>query len=86
MTIDEFMKKVFDKKAKESKTDEIFRFIESDRELLYDYLKLIETNNLKTLNSSVAKAIKKEFGLKEPSIEVVNPKSMLIQSYHLFKE
>lgn len=85
MKIDDFMKKVFEKKEKEPITDEIFRFIESDKELLHDYLKLLETNKLNVLNSQIAKQIKKKFNLKDLSLTIEKePKSMLIQSFTSF--
>ncbi len=65
-------------------TDEIFCFIENDRELLHDYLKLIESNKLNVLNSNIAKTIKAKYGLQNQSQENPKPKSKLIQSHQQF--
>jgi len=83
METKEFMDKVFEK-FHNLITDEIFCFIENDRELLHDYLKLIESNKLNVLNSNIAKAIKAKYNLQNQSQENPKPKSKLIQSHQQF--
>jgi hypothetical protein len=68
MTTREFMDKVF-LKFNNGITDEIFYFIETDRELLHDYLHLLQENKLNVLNSNIAKSIKDKYGLKNTSTE-----------------
>jgi rubrerythrin len=85
MTTKEFMEKVFDKFQKEDNmTDRIFCFIESDRELLNMYLDLLSESQqqLKVVNSTIAKCIRDHYNLKNTGISNGQPKSKLIQSYH----
>jgi len=81
--IGNFMNKVFEQFNTQI-TDEIFCFIENDRELLHEYLKLLETNKLNVLNSNIAKRIKEKYDLKNQFKEEKEPKSKLIQSYQKF--
>jgi hypothetical protein len=83
MDTKKFMDKVFEK-FHTSITDEIFCFIENDKELLHEYLKLLESNKLNVLNSNIAKAIKAKYGLQNQSQENLTPKSRLIQSHQQF--
>jgi len=85
METKEFMDKVFER-FHTFITDEIFCFIENDKELLHDYLKLLENNKLNVLNSNIAKAIKAKYGLKNQFEENVLPKSKLIQTHQKFSK
>jgi hypothetical protein len=80
--INTFTKKTLDRFAKEM-TDQVFVFIQKDRELMHDYLMLLSKHNLKNLNSTIAKAVKKRFVLTN-KINKGTPKSTLIQSYEEF--
>lgn len=66
-------------------TNQVFQFIESDRDLMHDYLNTVSTNGLKTVNSEIAKAVKKHYGLKNCEIKNKMPQSKLIQSYEVFE-
>ena len=80
--IDSFTEKVLDDFSKEI-TDQVFCFIQSERELMHDYLVLLSKNDLKYINSSIAKAVKKRFNLTNQNTKG-EPKSTLIQSYEEF--
>lgn len=66
-------------------TDEVFLFIQNDHELMYDYLKLVEANTLKTVNQKIGRAIKEKFGLTNDDCRQNSPKSTLIQSHQIFE-
>lgn len=87
--IDEFTQGLLDKFSAVI-TDKVFLFIESDRELMYEYLHLIAAEgNVSVVNSQIAKAIKKRFNLdnkREPNQEPnQEPNSLLIQSFTEFE-
>ena len=66
-------------------TDTVFLTIQSNRQLMHDYLQTIATQrNVAYVNSEIAKEIKRFFGL---TAVVVNqfPNSVLIQSYTEFQ-
>lgn len=77
-----FTKKTLDRFSREI-TDQVFVFIQNDRELMHDYLNLLSNHNLKNLNSSIAKAVKARYGLTNKTRKGI-PKSSLIQSYEEF--
>lgn len=65
-------------------TDIVFQIIENDRELLHDYMLLLQNNKLNVLNSNIAKMVKKRFNLSNADLRNAQPKSKLIQSYQEF--
>lgn len=85
MEIKDFTEKVFEKFNKQM-TDEIFYFIENDRELLHDYLLLLNKHELNVLNSNIAKRIKEKYSLKSIEVSKEETKSKLIQSYTKFEK
>lgn len=79
MTTEEFAQKVTDK-FNEELTDLVFQYIESNAELMDDYLKLVSERNLDTVNKALGRKIKEKFGVD--NLDRNNkPKSKLIQSY-----
>jgi len=66
-------------------TDRMFLMIQSDRELMQDYLDLLSGKNRMSLNGGLAKAIKKKFLLKDND-QSKTPDSTLIKSYMRFKK
>jgi hypothetical protein len=81
--MDKFTKKVLDRFSKEI-TDQVFLYIQNDKELMRDYLHLINKNDLKIVNSSIAKAIKSRYNLTNLA-KKGKPESSLIQSYEEFE-
>jgi hypothetical protein len=65
-------------------TDRVFLMIQNDRELLKEYINLLGTHPQKTINSSLAKEIKKRYGLDNKDLKNENPHSLLIQSHERF--
>tara|TARA_R110001592_G_scaffold2598_2_gene15031 strand:- start:325 stop:579 length:255 start_codon:yes stop_codon:yes gene_type:complete len=84
MEIKNFTQKVL-KKFNKQITDEIFLFIQNDRELLHDYLLLLNNHTLDTLNVNIAKQIKDNYGFESGAI-CKDPKSKLIQSFTEFEK
>lgn len=84
--MNEFFEKVcnqFDKHI----TDEIFLFIQNDRELMSEYLHLVASNgNLDTVNSNLAKHISKHYGIVNSNETEENPQSTLIQTHAKFEK
>lgn len=63
-------------------TDKVFLFIESDRELMYEYTHLVaEVGNVSVINSQIAKAVKKRFNLDDKHEPNQTPESLLIESF-----
>ena len=65
-------------------TDQVFLFIENDRELLGQYLHTVEGKELDTVNAHIAQAIKRHFGLESKGEKCNTPNSKLIQGYDKF--
>ncbi len=66
-------------------TDTVFLTIQSDRQLMHDYLQTVATQgNVAYVNSEIAKEIKRFFGLTNV-VENQFPNSVLIQSYTEFR-
>ena len=65
-------------------TDQVFLFIENDRELLEQYLHTVEGKELDTVNAHIAQAIKRHFGLESKGEKCNTPNSKLIQGYEKF--
>jgi hypothetical protein len=83
MKIDQFTKKAIDKFTVDI-TDNLFILIQNDKELMQDYLNLLENNKRNVVNSSIAKAIKDSYNLDNIG-ESQNPKSTLIKTFEQFK-
>ena len=66
-------------------TNEVFFIILRDRELMYVYLKLVESNGLGTVNRSIGKEIKKAYGLTNIDDREDDPSCTLIQSHQKFE-
>ena len=65
-------------------TDQVFLFIENDRELLGQYLHTVEGKELDTVIAHIAQAIKRHFGLESKGEKCNTPNSKLIQGYEKF--
>lgn len=79
---------VFPKFEKEI-TDQIFLFIENDKELLnqyHDVLSESEARQLKCVHSNIAQMIADRYGLEKNGVKVNEPKSKLIQTYSQLKK
>ncbi len=73
------------KKFNKRITNEIFLIIQNDRELMYEYLRLVEAKGLDTVNQSIGKEVKKEYGLINIDDREDNPSCTLIQSHQKFE-
>ena len=82
--LDEFTSILLEKFASEL-TDNVFMYLENDKELMHQYLLLISKNDLKYVNSGIAKAIKNKFKLDNKNNKNKLPKSKLIQSFEEFE-
>lgn len=66
-------------------TDQIFSFIENDKDLFHEYQYLL-SEKLKNFHSSIAKMIANRYGLENKHVKVKPTKSKLIQSYSQLKK
>jgi hypothetical protein len=66
-------------------TNEVFLIIQNDRELMYEYLRLVESKGLDTVNQSIGKEVKKQYGLTNIDDREDNPSCTLIQSHQKFE-
>jgi len=84
--IKEFAEKAIEK-FNERITDEIFLFIQNDKKLMYEYLRIVEKHTLDTTNQVIGKVIPKLYHLDNKGRKN-NPTSTLIKSYeeHTSKE
>lgn len=85
MSLKQFKEKALSRFTKEI-TDLFFCFIENDRELLQDYLRIIGENDLDTINQNLGRAVMEWFRLEnrvKNSKPIINlrPKSKLIKNY-----
>lgn len=63
-------------------TDNIFCFVQNDKELMKAYLDLVaENGNLQYINSHIAQEIAKRYGLENLRPSEEEPQSNLIQTY-----
>ena len=82
--LNDFKSKVVDQFC-ETITDRIFLMIQKDRELMQEYLAIIEKGNSRAnINSQIAKEIKKRFNLNNQNIKNREPESVLIASHEQF--
>lgn len=65
-------------------TNEIFIIIQNDKDLMHDYLRLVETEGLDRVNQEVGKAVKSAYGLANIDDRENNPACTLIQSHQKF--
>lgn len=82
--MDEFLQTLFEKYESQI-TDNIFCFIENDRDLMKAYLDLVaEKGDLQNVNFQISKAIGVRYNLpcKAEENRVDSPKSKLIQGYN----
>lgn len=82
--ISKFNEKVLERFAK-TITNNVFLFVQNDKELMRDYLKLVQEKTLIVVNQNLGKAIKKRFNLKNYSQREIKPTSTLIQTHQKFK-
>ncbi|KUG26974.1 hypothetical protein ASZ90_003177 [hydrocarbon metagenome] len=61
-------------------TDRVFLMIEEDKSLMQNYLRIVSTSGLDTVNKAIGKRIKSYYDLENLE-ENNNPKSKLIKSY-----
>ena len=66
-------------------TDEIFLLIQHDRDLMQNYLRLVENEGLNQVNRQIGKAVKKAYRLNDDEIREDDPHSTLIRSHQIFK-
>ena len=76
------------KEFKDNITDAVFCYLQSDKELMRRYLALMREygKGKQTLNSQLAQAITREFGLKSTKRIKETPNSVLIESFSELKE
>lgn len=79
----DFTEKVLDEFATHI-TDKVFLLIQNNRELLQEYLHLVEDKKLNTVNAYIGKEVKKRFGLSNIQERENLPESTLIQSHQKF--
>jgi hypothetical protein len=80
MTLEQFQQKALSQFTKEI-TDIFFCYIENDKELMQDYLRVIgRENTLDNTNMDLGAAVKAWFALENGAVNS-NPKSKLIRSY-----
>jgi len=84
MEIKKFLEKVITEKNKRI-TDDFFLFIENDRELMKDYLYLVEEKGLQNVNKQIALGIEEEYKLISFG-KNDEPESKLITTYSLLKK
>lgn len=74
---------VFQKFEKEI-TDQIFLFIENNKELLNQYHDVLSENE--NVNETIPRMIENKYGLEKNGVAVNEPKSKLIQTYSQLKK
>ena len=84
MDLENFIKRVISLKNRPI-TDEIFLLIQHDRDLMQNYLRLVENEGLNQVNRQIGKAVKKAYRLNDDEIREDNPHSTLIRSHQIFK-
>ena len=84
MSVSIFADKVLAKFAK-SITDKVFLEIENDRELMQEYLKLVEQEGLQPVNSQIGRKVKARFALDNDQVRQESPQSKLIKTHQQFE-
>ena len=72
-------------RIKERLTDEVFLIIQTDKELMADYLHEVETNGWKVGNQNIGRAVKRAFPGVENKCRNRRPESVLVQSFTEFE-
>ena len=65
-------------------TDQIFILIQSDRDLMQEYLRIVERDGLDKTNQTIGKVVKAQYHLTNEDREE-NPSCTLIQSHQKFE-
>ena len=65
-------------------TNEVFKVIQNTPELMHDYLRAVEEDGLDTVNRTIGKAVKKEYGLDNINDRAKDNLCTLIQSHQKF--
>lgn len=84
MSIQVFAENVLSKFSK-SITDKVFLLIQNDRELMYEYLRLVHAHGPDSVNRQIGKEIKERYKLSNDVNRENNPASTLIQSHQTFE-
>jgi hypothetical protein len=79
MTTEEFAQNVVGRFSEEI-TDLVFLYIENDKELMHDYLRLVSEKGLDSVNMNLGMKIKEKFNVDNIG-RTGDTKSKLIQSY-----
>jgi len=66
-------------------TNEIFLIIQSDKDLMYNYLKAVEEKGLDVVNRAIGFEVKKQYKLVNINDREENPSCTLIQSHQKFE-
>ena len=66
-------------------TDAVFLIIQSDQELMHDYLRAVEKEGLDVVNRIIGREVKNQLGRTNASERQGEPKSTLIQSHQIFE-
>lgn len=66
-------------------TDRVFLEIQSDRELMQEYLSLVERSGLSVVNQTIGKMVKHRYQLTGADGRETDPKSTLIRSHQTFE-
>lgn len=84
--MDGFVSELFEKFEAQI-TDQVFCFIENDRELMKAYLDLVaEKGDLRSVNSQIAQRVATRYGLEDSGERCIEPNSFLIQSYTMLEK
>jgi len=84
MEVNELAQKAISK-MNERITNEVFLIIQNDRELMHDYLRVVEKKGLDSVNQQLGKIIKDAYALKNINDREDNPSCTLIQSHQKFE-
>lgn len=71
-------------RIKERLTDEVFLLIQTDRELMADYLHEVEAHGWKAVNQTIGRVVKRAFPGIENKCRNRQPESVLVQSFTEF--
>jgi hypothetical protein len=67
-------------------TDAVFLIIQSDRELMHDYLRAVEKEGLDVVNRRIGREVKTQLNLTNALERQIAPQSTLIQSHQIFED
>jgi len=66
-------------------TNEIFLIIQNDRDLMYEYLRAVQSDTLDIVNRAIGKEVKAAYKLNNLEDREDNPSCTLIQSHQIFE-